>query len=111
MITVREINSITDLESFYADSAESLHIIKIGAPWCGPCRTLSDTLMSLDLERIGDTLVGEVDIDVETAESIAVKYNVRSIPVILFVKNGEVVNKTIGTLPIDMIYEKIEEFK
>lgn len=111
MITVREITSMDDLKSFYGDSAESLHIVKIGAEWCGPCRVLSDTLRGLDAERIGDTLVGEVDIDNDSCEDIATEYNIRNIPVMLFVKNGEVINKVVGSLPTDMIYGKIEECK
>lgn len=111
MITVREIDNMNDLKSFYGDSAESLHIVKIGAPWCGPCMALSDTLRELEAERIGNTLISEVDIESEGGEEIATEYKVRSIPVTLFVKNGEVISKSIGSMSREIIYDKIEEYK
>jgi thioredoxin 1 len=111
MITVREITSIDDLKSFYGDSAESLHIVKIGAEWCGPCRVLSDTLRGLDAERIGDTLIAEVDIEKDEKDEIVTEYGIRSIPVTMFVKNGEVLEKIVGSIPTETIHKKIEGFK
>lgn len=111
MVTVREIKNLTDLESFYNDNADSLHIVKIGAPWCGPCRNLGDILHNMDENKIGNTLIADVNIEEEENEDIASKYSVRSIPVMLFVKNGEVVNKIVGAVNADAIYSKIEEYK
>jgi thioredoxin 1 len=111
MITVREISNLNDLKSFYEDSAESLHIVKLGATWCGPCRNLSDTLKNLDNEKIGDTLIAEVDIDNEGGEEIASEYNIRNIPVTLFIKNGELLSKSVGYIQPEIIYNKINEYK
>lgn len=111
MVTIREIKNLEDLKAFYGESPESLHIVKIGAPWCGPCRMLSSTLHGLESDKIYDSLIADVNIDEDDAEPIAGEYNVRSIPVLLFVKNNEVVHKFTGSLNANAIYEKIEEFK
>ena len=111
MITIREIKNLDDLKSFYNESPESLHIVKIGAPWCGPCRMMADTLHGLDIDKMQGALVADVNIDEDDNDAIATEYGIRNIPVTLFVKNGELVNKTVGALNAIAIYEKIEEFK
>ena len=111
MIEIREIKNLEDLKSFYTEAPESLHIVKIGAPWCGPCRTLSDTLHNLDPNKIGDTLIADVDIDEEDNDDVAIEYNIRNIPVTLYVKNGEVFGRTIGSISANDVYKYIEDYK
>ena len=111
MITIRKIKNLDDLKSFYGVEPDVLHIVKIGAPWCGPCRTLSDTLHNLDVNRINGALFADVNIDEEDNEDIAVEYNVRSIPMTLYIKNGEILDKYAGATSSDAIYKKIEEYK
>lgn len=111
MVTVRNIKNLNDLKSFYDNEPDAIHIVKIGAPWCGPCRTLSDTLHSLDNEKLNGALIADVNIDEEDNEDIAVEYNVRSIPMTLFVKNGEVMDKYTGAITSDTIYKTIEQYK
>lgn len=111
MINIREIKNLEDLKSFYSESPESLHLVKIGAPWCGPCRILATTLHSLESSKIGDTLIADVNIDNASNEDIAIEYNIRSIPMTLYVKNGEVLNKYLGASSAEEIYKRIEEYK
>ena len=111
MIEIREIKNFEDLKSFYTEIPESLHLVKIGAKWCGPCRTLSDTLHNLDPNKIGDTLIADVDIDEEDNEDIVMEYNIRNIPVTLYVKNGEVLDKYVGAVLANDIYKHIEDYK
>ena len=111
MVAIREIKNLEDLKSFYTETPEALHLVKIGAKWCGPCRTLSDTLHNLDPNKIGDTLIADVDIDEGDNEDIAIEYNIRSIPMTLYVKNGEVLNKYLGASSAEEIYKRIEEYK
>lgn len=111
MNTMKEIFNLDELKAFYNENADALHIVKIGAPWCGPCRTLSDILHNLDSDKIGVTMIGEVDIDKDGADDIVSEYGVRSVPVTLFIKNGELLEKKVGTIPADYIYNKIEEYK
>jgi thioredoxin 1 len=111
MIEIRKIANLKDLQSFYSESPDSLHIVKIGAKWCGPCRVLSETLHNLDPDKIGNTLISDVDIDEEDNEEIAIEYNIRNIPVTLYVKNGEVLDKYVGATPANEIYKHIEDYK
>lgn len=111
MVEIREIKNLEDLKSFYAESPDSLHIVKIGAPWCGPCRMLSDTLHNLDPNKIGNTLIADVNIDEDGNEDVAVEYNIRSIPVTLYVKGGEVFHTYVGATSANDIYKHIEEYK
>lgn len=111
MIEIREIKNFEDLKSFYAEAPESLHLVKIGAPWCGPCRMLSDTLHNLDPNKIGDTLIADVNIDEEDNEDIAMEYNIKNIPVTLYVRNREVLVKYVGATSANDIYKLIEEYK
>jgi thioredoxin 1 len=111
MITIREIKSLEDLKSFYAESPDSLHLVKIGAKWCGPCRILSDILHNMDPNKVGNTLIADVDIDEYDNEDIVIEYNIRSIPLTLYVKNGIVMNKFLGSASADEMYKRIEEYK
>ena len=95
MIMMKEITTYEEFTSFKNQDDNVLRIVKIGAEWCGPCRTLSSTLQSLDDE---DIQIAEVDIENEGTEQIATDYMVRSIPVTLFIKNGNVVSKNIGLI-------------
>ena len=111
MITIREINNSNDLTDFLSLNKENLHVVKLGAKWCGPCRVMDSTLKSLDNNKIGDTLFGIVDIDIEDCEEIAMSYRVRSIPFTLFFKDGVLLEKIMGALSSDEIYNKIEIYQ
>jgi thioredoxin 1 len=110
MITIREIKNLTDLNDFYALNSEDLHILKIGAPWCGPCRQLETVLHGLEENKMNGTLVAAVNIDADETEDIALKYSVRAIPLTLFVKNGEVIERVQGPMTANDVYKKIEEY-
>jgi thioredoxin 1 len=110
MITIREIKNSSDLDDFYALNGEELHILKIGAPWCGPCRQLETVLHGLEENKIGNTLVASVNIDADETEDIAIKYGVRAIPLTLFVKNGEVLERIQGAMTASDVYKKIEGY-
>jgi thioredoxin 1 len=111
MITIREIKSLEDLKSFYAESANSLHIVKMGAQWCYPCVSLSNVLRNLDQDKIGNTLIAEVNVDDESNKEILIEYNVKSIPLTLYVKNGTVIDKFLGSTSENELYNRIEEYK
>ena len=110
MVEIRKIKNLDDLKSFYAESPDSLHLVKIGAPWCGPCKILSETLHGLENEKLNGALVADVNIDEEDNEDIAVEYNIRNIPVTLYVRNGEVLDRCVGATPANDIYKQIEKY-
>ena len=69
-------------------------MIDFWAEWCGPCLAIGPIIEKLSDEYKGKALVGKVNVDHNP--EIAVKYGIRSIPTILVIKNGEVVNKHVG---------------
>ena len=62
MITVREINNYDEFNLFTDMDNDKLHVIKLGAEWCGPCRVMSNTISNLDENKVENVLFGEVDI-------------------------------------------------
>ena len=74
---------------------EGVAVVDFWAEWCGPCRLVGPVIDALSEEYDGKALIGKVNVD-ENPET-SMKYGVRSIPTILFLKNGEVVKKHVGT--------------
>ena len=75
----------------------SIEVLKFSATWCGPCRVLSETLKEVE----GITNI-DIDKDMETAR----KYGIRSVPTLVFLKDGVEVHRQSGNMPLSM-YENI----
>ena len=71
-------------------------IVDLYAPWCGPCRTVTPILEELSSEYVETAEI--VKCNVDENPGIATKYNVRSIPTVLYFKNGQVENLTVGAI-------------
>lgn len=81
-------------------------VIDFWAEWCGPCRRISPIIDELYEEFKGqDITIGKCDVDAN--DEVAIEYKVRNIPTIVFVKNGELVDKIVGASSKDAIKEKI----
>lgn len=85
---------------------DGLTVIDFWAEWCGPCRMISPIVEELSNEYDGKVLVGKVDVD--SNPEVSMKYGIRSIPTILFLKNGEVVDKQVGATSKQVLANKIE---
>ena len=72
-------------------------VLDFWASWCGPCRMLSPVVEKLSEDYAGKIQFGSVNVD--EAESVAISYGISVIPTLLFMKNGAVVNKTVGVRP------------
>tara|TARA_B100000700_G_C14231447_1_gene483816 strand:+ start:157 stop:483 length:327 start_codon:yes stop_codon:yes gene_type:complete len=72
-------------------------LIDFWAVWCGPCKAIAPVIDEIASEYDGKVKVGKVDVDQN--QNIAMKYGVRSIPTILLMKDGEVVNQIVGAVP------------
>ena len=85
---------------------DQLAVVDFWAEWCGPCRMVGPIIEELATEYEGKAIVGKVNVDHNQA--VSMKYGVRSIPTILFIKNGEVVDKQVGATSKQALASKIE---
>lgn len=82
-------------------------VIDFWAEWCGPCRMMSPIVDELAAEYEGKVVIGKCD--VEANDEITMKYGVRNIPTIVFLKDGEQVDKQVGACSKDALKAKIEK--
>lgn len=80
-------------------------VIDFWAEWCGPCRMITPYIEEMATEYAGKAVVAKCD--VEAADEIAMKFRVRNIPTVLFLKNGEVVDKQVGACSKDVLVGKL----
>ncbi len=71
-------------------------LVDFYADWCGPCKMLAPTIEALAAEYEGKVKIGKLNVD--NAPDTAQNYGIMSIPTLLYIKNGEVVNKSIGVV-------------
>ena len=82
-------------------------LVDFWATWCGPCRMIAPIIDQLANEYDGRAVVGKVDVDEEP--ELARRYGVMSIPTLVVIKNGEVVNKVIGAVPKPKLAAMLDE--
>jgi thioredoxin 1 len=83
-------------------------IVDCWAPWCGPCSMLSPTIDELAKDYEGDVVFGKLNTDMN--RSIPTQLDIMSIPTLLFIKNGRLVDKIIGAVPKSVIEDKIRKY-
>ena len=70
----------------------SVEILKFSATWCGPCRVLSSILKDVE---------GITNVDIDQQKDLAIEHNVRSVPTMIFLKDGEQVERTTGVITLN----------
>jgi len=82
-------------------------VVDFWATWCGPCRKVGPYIEQLAEKYDGQVIVGKVDVDEN--DELAVQFRIQSIPTILFIKGGEVVDRQVGAAPLAMLEEKLQK--
>ncbi|MEY3819017.1 MAG: thioredoxin, partial [Bacteroidota bacterium] len=86
--------------------SDKLTVIDFWAEWCGPCRAIGPVIEELATEYAGKVNIGKVNVDVNP--TLSMNFGITSIPAILFVKGGQVVDKQIGAVPKSVLDKKIQ---
>lgn len=101
-LAVTDATFVTEIEQH-----QGLAVVDFWATWCGPCRMIAPILDQLASEYTGKAKVAKVDVD--TNQQTAMRFNVRSIPSILFFKDGKHVDTVVGAVPKSHLERKFAE--
>ncbi|MDP1696045.1 MAG: thioredoxin [archaeon] len=101
--------SVTELKEANFDDfiSEGKVIVDFWAEWCGPCKMLSPIVDELAKEMKGKVHFGKINIDKES--DLAQRFEVMSIPALLFFKDGEHIDSTMGAMPKEELKKRINE--
>ena len=86
--------------------SDKLSVIDFWAEWCGPCRALGPIIEELSKEYAGKVNIGKLNVDHNPA--VSTNYGITSIPSILFIKGGKIVDKQVGAVPKTVLLKKIQ---
>ena len=92
-------------DNFESTVSNGVSLVDFWAPWCGPCRMIAPVIEELAGEFEGKANICKVNTDEQ--QDLAVKYGIRSIPTIIFMKDGEIVDQSVGATSKQALAEKI----
>ncbi len=98
--------TVTD-QNFAEVTGAGLSMVDFWAVWCGPCRIVAPSVEQLAEQYQGQVTVGKLDVDAN--QRTATQFNVRSIPTILFFKDGKMVDQVVGAVPKAVLENKLKQ--
>lgn len=81
-------------------------VVDFWAEWCGPCRMIGPVIEEMSVEYGDKAVIGKVNVDQNPG--VSAQFGVRNIPTVLFIKNGEVADKSVGAVPKAQLASKLE---
>ncbi len=81
-------------------------VVDFWAEWCGPCRMIGPAIEEMHTEYEGKAVIGKVNVDENPG--VSAQFGVRNIPTILFIKNGEIADKSVGAVPKNQLTGKLD---
>jgi thioredoxin 1 len=81
-------------------------VVDFWAEWCGPCRMIGPSIEQMATEFEGKAVIGKVNVD--NSPGVAARFGIRNIPTVLYIKNGEVVDKQVGAVSKSALVQKLE---
>ncbi|MCH7403743.1 thioredoxin [Belliella kenyensis] len=97
---------ITDSNFEEIMKSEQPILVDFWAEWCGPCKMIGPVVEELAGDYEGKAVVGKVDVDANPA--VAAQFGIRSIPTLLFFKDGQIVDKQVGTTAKSVLAQKLD---
>lgn len=105
MSNVIEIKTTEEFENLINNDQEGVVMVDFWAEWCGPCKMFLPIIDQIAKDFDKKAFVAKVNVD--ELKDIATKYNIRSIPTVLFFKNGEQVDINVGAVAKVVLYNKL----
>lgn len=97
--------NITDQNFAQVIASAPVVLIDFWAPWCGPCRTLSPIVEEIAKDYEGRAVVAKCNVD--ECEDVPMNLGIRSIPTLIYFKDGQITDRTVGAVPKTAITEKL----
>jgi thioredoxin 1 len=105
-MTMGKAIEITDANFDEITNTDKPILVDFWAEWCGPCKMIGPVVEELASDYEGKAVIGKVDVD--SNPNTSAKFGIRSIPTLLVIKNGKIVEKQVGAVPKSVLTQKLD---